>query len=116
NNIWYPAKFFDSFHNTSNKENATLVIIVIFITVFVNKSLPILKVIFVIYKINLHSSRLNRSDFYDERIIRVVNNKVHTRKANNFVQLISTFINTSKLRHKSTYFHPFFLDSLRQIS
>ena len=37
-----------------------------------------LEIIFVIYKIHLHTSRLYGSDFYNQGMIRVVDYQIHT--------------------------------------
>ena len=85
NDVRYPTKLFDSFHYTSHKENASFIVIVKTISVFVFGSEFSLKLIFIIYKIYLHAGCLNRCDLYDQGMVCVIDNEIHSRKSYHFV-------------------------------
>ena len=71
NNIRSPTQLFHGLHNPSDKENTPFVIIGTHILVDYPVGIT-LKIIIVVYKIDLHTSRLYRSDFNNKRMICII--------------------------------------------
>ena len=78
--------------------------------------MPVLKIIIVIDEIYLHACGLDRSNFYNQGVVSIIDNQVHTREADHFVQLISALIDVSPFGHKGSDFTAFFLDRLWKVS
>ena len=116
NDIRTPAKFFHCFQYTACIENGTAIVIIIFYTIFIRCLHTILEIIIVIDEIYLHACGLDRSNFYNQGVVSIVDNQVHTREADHFVQLISALIDISPFRHKGSDFTAFFLYRLWKVS
>ncbi len=69
----------------------------------------VLEILVIVDEIDLHARSLQRSDLYDERVVGVVDLKVHSRKADYFVKLVATLIDTAVFRHECAHFETVFL-------
>ena len=116
NYIGAPTKFLYSFQDSACKEYHALVIVSIFITISILSHQSILEIIVVIDKIDLHACSLKRSHFYNQRMIGLVNYKVHTRQADNLMQLVTSFIDKSPFGSEDSYLATTFLSGLWQSS
>ena len=111
-----PAKFLHCFQHTACIKDSTTVVVIVFHTIFIRCLQAILEIIIIIDEIYLHTCRLDGSDFYNQGMVSIVNNQIHTGKANHFVQLVSAFIDVSPFGHKGSDFTAFFLDRLWKVS
>ena len=115
NDIRSPAQFLHSLQNATCEEDHTFIIIGKELFVFImERELP-MEIIFIVNKIDLHASLLNGSDLNDQGVVSVIDNQVHSRKPDHFVQLVTTFVDVSKTRHKRANFSTSFLDALRKM-
>ena len=111
-----PTQFFYGFQYSAYIEDRTIVIIFILISILIaDRGFP-LEEILVVNKVNLHPGRLNGCYLNDQRMVRVVNNKIHTRQTDNLVQLIAALVDISEFWHECPDFATTLLNSLRQIS
>src|SRR5690554_2222422 len=62
--------------------------------------------LFVIDKVHLHSSCRDGCDFNNQWMIHIINNKIHSRQSNYFMQLMTSFVNHSKSRHNTLISFP----------
>ena len=53
-------------------------------------------------------------DLDDELVVVVVDNEVHTRQADHFVELVPAFVDAAVTRHERAYFIPTLLHRLRE--
>ena len=116
NDIRTPAKLFHCFQYTACIENGTAIVIIIFYTIFIRCLHTILEIVIVIDEIYLHACGLDRSNFYNQGVVSIIDNQVHTREADHFVQLISALIDISPFGHKGSDFTAFFLYCLWKVS
>ncbi len=84
-NVGSPAQFSNSFDDSTYKKYRPLVVINEINTRFITNQGFALEKIVVIDKINLHTSRLDGSNFDNQRMIVVVNDQVHARQPDYFV-------------------------------
>ena len=70
----------------------------------------------IIDKVNLHARRWNGRYLDDERMIRVVNQKVHTGKTNHLVELVTALVNFTKTRSEHPNLSSLLMHRLREIS
>ena len=75
-----------------------------------------LEEVFIVDEIYLHAGCLNGRYLNDQRVIGIINDEIHTRKPDYFVQLVAAFINATELGHESPNFTTAFLYALRQVS
>ena len=114
-NVGGPPQLLHRLHHATHKEDAALVVIGAH-GLFGHPVGTTLKIVVVVDKIDLHTSRLNRSYLDDKGVIGVVDDQVHTRQPNDLVQLITTLVNRPVLRHKRTNLVPSILNTLRQMA
>ena len=115
NDIGGPAEFFHCFNHSAGKENGALVVVGRILSSFICKGILALEEILIINKIDLHASGLDRSHFNYQRMVGIVDYQVHTRKADNFVQLIAALVDATETRHERSNFLTFFLDTLGKV-
>ena len=68
----------------------------------VHHSFATMEQIIIVYEINLDTRGLNRCHLDQQRMIGLLDDEVHTRKTNHFVQLIAPLIDLAELGHKRT--------------
>lgn len=69
-----------------------------------------MEVVIVVDEIDLHSGGLDGCHFDDERVVCFIDNDVHSRKSDDLVQLVSSFVDHSPAGHESSDFLPAFLE------
>lgn len=107
NDVRTPAQFFDGFQYATGIEYGTSIVVLVFISVFVSDLQAILEVIVIIDKVYLHTCSLYGCYLDDKRMVRVINDQIHTGKAYHFVQLVSAFVDISPLGMKVRISLPF---------
>ena len=70
------------------------------------------KILLIINKIYLQSDLWNGGYFNDQRVVRVVHDKVHPREANYFVKLVPTLVDLSVTGHENPGFFTVFMNCL----
>lgn len=115
-NIGYPPQFFHGLHNAAHKEYAALVVVVEVFSFVVDQEILPQEIVVVIDKIDLHAGRLYRCHLDNQRMIGIIDDKVHSRQTYHLMQLIATLIDITVFGHESTDFPPSLLNALRQIS
>src|SRR5690554_5350523 len=102
NNIWSPVELFYSFDYAFGKKYGPFVVVLIQLSIFIGIRGLSLKIIVIVNKINLNSFLWDRSHFYDQWHVHIIDDKVHSRKSNHFVELVPSFIDITIARHKNT--------------
>jgi len=74
-----------------------------------------LEIVFIVNEVYLHSGLLNRSNLDNKRVIVIINDEIHPAESDYFMQLVSSFINNAKPRHKCSDFPSFLLCSLWKV-
>src|SRR5512135_230971 len=115
NNVGGPSQFLHSLDHSAGKEEGTLVIIIELLAGSVSHSMFSLEIILVVDEINLHPGRLYGCDFYDQRMIGVVDDEIHPGKPDHLVQLVPSLVYAAIARHKCPNLFPSVLNSLREI-
>src|SRR5690606_32160902 len=98
-----PVKFLDGFDDTSREENGAFIIINKSISFVISIKLLSLEILIIINKINLKSFAWQRSYFYNQRLVKIINNNVHPGKTNHLMKLKFTFADLAKSWHKNAY-------------
>ena len=106
--------FFDGLQHAAREEDTTLVVVRILYAVLIGNTLAAMEEVVVVGEIDLDASRLNRRYLDQQRMVRVVDDQVHTREANHFVQLVATLVDVSELGHEGACLKSFLLKHLRQ--
>ena len=75
-----------------------------------------MEVVVVVDEVNLHACSLDGGHFDDERMVGVVNHDVQTRKADDFVELVTSFVDVAPLGHECADFSSSVLNGLREFS
>ena len=75
-----------------------------------------LEEIVVVDEIDLHASRLDGCYLDDQRVISVVDDQIHSREADNLMQLVASLVDVAEFRHKRSDLATSFLNALRQVS
>lgn len=65
------------FQYATNIEDRTVIVIFVFIPVFIANSVLTLEEVFIINEVNLHACGLNGCYLYDQRVVCIINNKIH---------------------------------------
>jgi hypothetical protein len=115
NNIRGPSKLFHGFQNASNEEDAPLIVVCEHLVLCIVQDGFALEVFFIIDEVDLHSCRRDGGDFDHERVIGVVNIKVHAGQSDYLMQLVPAFVDFSKSWSENTDLSTFFMHSLWQI-
>ena len=111
-----PAKLLHCLQHTAGIENGTFVIVGIFVSFLISYHLAVKEIVIVVDEVHLHACRLDGSDFDNQRMIGVIDDQIHARKADNFVKLVSSLIDISPLGHKGANLTAFFLNVLWKFS
>ena len=116
NDVWYPTELFHCFQYTTNVEDRTVIVILVFVSIIIVDSMLSLEEIFIVNEVYLHAGCLNGCYLYDQRVIGIINDEIHTRKPDYFVQLVAAFVNATELGHESPNFTTALLYALWQVS
>ena len=77
NNIRRPTQFLHRLEHAACKENCTLAIVFIFVSVLVYSHLAVGEIIIIINEINLYARLRNRCHLNNQRMIGVVDDEIH---------------------------------------
>ena len=111
-----PSEFLDCLENSSCKEYGSLAVILEEFAVRVAIYALTVEIVFVINEIHLHPGRGYGCDLDDKWSVHVVDDDVHARQPDHFVELILPFVDAAVPRHERAYFLLPFLNALRKIS
>lgn len=102
--------FFDRLQHAAREEDGPLAIVGIVVAQLVlGHGRTILVVILIINKIDLDARLRYGSHLDDERMIRVVDDQIHTRESDHLMQLATPFVDRAPLRHEGSYLESGFL-------
>ena len=87
-----PAQFLYGLKDTACKENGALVVVAVVIAVGIACHETVVEIVVVVNEVYLHAGCLQRCHLDDQRVVSVVNDEVHARQTDNFVQLVTSFI------------------------
>ena len=76
--IGHPTQLLDSLKYTTGEENGTFTIIRIILAILVFLHLTLAEVVVVVDEVDLDPGWLDRGDLDNQRMVRVVNDKVHS--------------------------------------
>ena len=110
--IRHPTQFLYRFKHTAGVENSAFNIVNIFFTLFINKHCAFVEIVIIVNEIYLHASSLNACHLDDEWVVCIINNNIHSRQTNNFVQLIASLVNDTPSWHKCANLVAIFLNEL----
>ena len=116
NHIGHPTQFLHGLEYTARIKYGTLGIVCVLRSVLIGAHLSFVKIIIVVDEIDLNASGLNGSHFDDERVIGLIDDDVHSRQANHFVQLVTALVDIAPFRHKRADLVSTFLNALRQLA
>ncbi len=111
-----PRQLAHSLECTAAEEEDTLVVVGAELALLVKKALVTREVLLIVYKIHLHTGRRYRAHLDDKLVVGIVDNEIHTRKADNLVQLVLALVHLIETRHKDSNLTSFFLCKRRQIT
>ena len=111
-----PTQFLDGFQHAVGIEAGTLGIGGIFVSVLVVCHLVVGEEFIVINEVNLNAGTGYACHLDDERMVCVINYQVHSAEADNFVQLVASFIDDTPFGHKGSYLATAFLGQLREFA
>ena len=106
-----PAELLDRFEHAPGKEDRPLVVIRKKRSVFVPDHGLAVKIVLVVDEVNLHAGRRNRRDLDNQLMIVVVDDQIHSREADHFVQLVAALVDQPVTGHEgpnlvSSFLHP----------
>lgn len=112
-----PVEFFHRFNHAAREKHTTEVVVLAENAVVVADLVLFLrKKIVVIDEVNLHPRLLNRCHLYDERVVGIVDDEVHSREADDLMQLVAALVDGAIAGHENTDFLAVFLRGLGQVS
>ncbi len=109
-----PAQLLDGLEHAAGIEDGARVVVFILHPLVVHHLQPVLEIVVVVDEIDLHAGRLDRSHLDDERVVGIVDDKVHARQPDYLVQLVPAFVDVPPLGHERPDFSSPFLNGLRQ--
>ena len=92
-----PTQFLYCLKNAACKEDGALVVVAVVVAIGVAGHLTIVEIVVVVNEIDLHSGRLQRCHLDDERVVCVIDDKVHARQAYYLVQLVASLVYVAPL-------------------
>lgn len=111
-----PCQFTHCLEGASTEEEHTLVVVGTEFAVIVVEAFVFGEILLIVNEVDLHTSRWDRAHLDDELVVGIVDNKIHSRKANHLMELVFAFVDIAETRHENTYFAASFLDEGRQIA
>ena len=111
--VGHPAELADGFIDATNEEDGAFVIVGKSVARFVGECGFSVEEVFVIYEVDLHTGHLYGGYFDDKWVIGVVDDEIHARESDHFVELVPTFVDASVFGHKSSDLIASLLHSLR---
>ncbi len=108
-----PAELADGLDSASDEENGAFVVYFGPVYGFMLCRVVAVEKVIVVDKIYLQACGLQCGHFNDERVVGVVNDNVHARETNHFVQLVASLVDGSVFRHECAHFGALFLKALR---
>jgi len=99
------------------EENGTVVVVLAKVALLVVHEVFLLREEVVVFdEINLHPCLLDGGHFDDERIVSVVDDEVHSRKADDLVELVAPVVDDTIAGHENADFLAAFLGGLGQVT
>ena len=112
-----PVEFLHRFDDATGEEDATAVVVLAKHALLVIHQVFFLREeIVVVDEINLHSRFLDGGHLDNERVVGVVDDEVHTRKANHLMELVPPLVDDAVAGHENPDFLSAFLCGLGQIT
>ena len=78
-NIGHPAQLLHSFQNATGEKDGAFTVVGIVIAHFVFLHLPSREIVIIVDEVHLYTSLLDGSNLDDERVVGVVDDKIHSR-------------------------------------
>ena len=113
--VGFPTQLLDGFNGTAHEEDAALVVQFGRKFCFQTFVRIALEIVVVVNEVHLHSGGLQCGNFDNQRVVGVINNQVHTRETDNFMQLVASFVDASVFWHECSHFVASFLHAVRHV-
>ena len=114
--IGRPTQFLDRLQHAAGKENRTLGVVGEGFSLGIGQRSLAVEVVLVGDEIHLHTGGGQRRYLDNQGPVHIADDEVHTRQADDFVQLMLALVDTSEAGHKRADFFLKFLYPLRQVS
>ena len=98
--VGFPAELLDGLKHAPCEEDRPFVVVLEFFAFSVPVDEFAMEVVFVVDEVDLHPGGRDGRDFDDQRAVGVVDDEVHPRQADDFVQLIPSFVDRSIPGHE----------------
>ena len=111
-----PSELLHGLKYTACEEDRSLAVVLEEVSVIVAIDAFSVEIILIINKIHLHPGCRDRCNLDYERSVHVVDDDVHSGKADNLMKLVLSFVYAAIARHERTDLLLSFLNALRQVS
>ena len=95
-----PPELLDRLQDSARKENRTLSVVFEEFPVLVAVDLLAVEIVFVVNEIHLHPGSGYGSNLYHKRPVYIVDDYVHSREADDFMQLVLPLVDAAESRHE----------------
>jgi len=110
-----PSELFDRFKNALREKDGPFIVVAEELTVLVAVNGLSMKILLTVDEVDLHPRRWDGSDLDDERMVGIVDDKVHSGKPDNLVQLMPPFVDLPVPGSEDPDLLASFVDPLRKI-
>ena len=98
--VWSPAELLYCLKHASCKEDGSFAIILEKLSVFVVINAFTVEIVLIINEIHLHPCCRNGSNLDHERSVHIVDDDIHSRKADHLVKLVLSFVDAAVSWHE----------------
>ena len=98
--VGHPTQFLNGLKHTTGKEDGTLTVVGIVIAIGILCHLALGEVVVIVDEIDLNARLDNSSHLDNQWVISIVNDKIHPREPDDLMQLSTTLVDGTPLRHE----------------